>query len=44
VVTNWGLIENSKLEFRKPRKPSTTQWEVSDHRAYALIQDGLQIT
>ncbi|XP_058416959.1 outer dynein arm-docking complex subunit 4 isoform X2 [Diceros bicornis minor] len=22
-----GLIGNSKLEFRKPRKPSTTQWE-----------------
>ncbi|XP_070339361.1 outer dynein arm-docking complex subunit 4 isoform X2 [Equus asinus] len=26
-VISCGLIGNSKLEFRKPRKPSTTQWE-----------------
>ncbi|XP_045637601.1 outer dynein arm-docking complex subunit 4 isoform X2 [Ursus americanus] len=26
-ATSCGLTENSKLEFRKPRKPSTTQWE-----------------
>ena len=42
-ATSWGLIRNSKLEFRKPRKPSTTRWEVSDHGAYALIWEVLGI-
>ena len=31
------------MEFRKPRKPSTTQWEVSDRETYALIQEALGI-
>ena len=42
-ATSWGLIGNSKLGFRKPRKPSTTRWEVSDPGAYALIWEVLGI-
>lgn len=36
---SYGLIGNSKSAFRKPKKPSTTQWEVSGCGTCALLQE-----
>lgn len=36
-ATSCGLIGNSKLEFRKLRKPSTILWEVSAPGALACL-------